>query len=190
MCPDCGNKFSVVKVLIFILVLSLGIIAGKATASDSNHKMSAEEKKAMSRKALSSKEKEEIVSVLEANEELHAAFFKYDAKEVEKGASKVLALVSKLNNEELVKLLKFSKIKLADIKAENSRDENNKNYHLVSMALIYVINKFDVGEQYNAYSCPMVKMKWVQNSKKLAKLSNPYAPDMPHCGSQDSHYGH
>ena len=49
-----------------------------------------------------------------------------------------------------------------------------------------VVNTYDVGKKYNAYSCPMVKKKWVQNSKKMAKVHNPYAPNMPHCGSKDT----
>jgi hypothetical protein len=72
--------------------------------------------------------------------------------------------------------------------AKTSREENNQNYHLVSMALIYIVNTYDVGPKYNAYSCPMVKKKWLQNSKKLAKIHNPYAPHMPHCGSQDTNF--
>ena len=63
---------------------------------------------------------------------------------------------------------------------------NNENYHIVSSALIFVINKYDLGSEYNAYSCPMVKKKWIQNSKKMTKVHNPYAAGMPHCGSQDS----
>lgn len=42
------------------------------------------------------------------------------------------------------------------------------------MALIHIINTYDVGENYNAYSCPMTNKKWVQNSKKLNMVSNPY----------------
>ena len=85
-------------------------------------------------------------------------------------------------------LLTFSKTKLDQIKASNDREDNNQNYHLVSMALIHVVKEYDVGSKYNAYSCPMVKKKWLQNSKKISKVHNPYAPEMPHCGSQDSHH--
>jgi hypothetical protein len=45
-----------------------------------------------------------------------------------------------------------------------------------------------VGEGYNEYTCPMVKKKWVQNSKKRARVHNPYAPEMPHCGGQVTEY--
>ena len=69
-----------------------------------------------------------------------------------------------------------------------SENKNNQNYHLTSMALIHIVNTYDVGNEYNAYSCPMVKKKWLQNSKKMAKVHNPYAPNMPHCGGQDSNF--
>lgn len=56
------------------------------------------------------------------------------------------------------------------------------------MALIHIVNKYDLGSKYNAYSCPMVKKKWLQNSDKMAKVHNPYAAGMPHCGSQDTNH--
>ncbi len=129
----------------------------------------------------------QVMATLEINETLHQSFFKYDAKQVEAQAKKLEQAISSIKDEKLTKLLKFSKGKLAEIKASNARDVNNQNYHLVSMALIYVVNTYEVGK-YNAYSCPMVKKKWVQNSAKMDKVHNPYAPEMPHCGSKDSNY--
>jgi hypothetical protein len=93
-----------------------------------------------------------------------------------------------IENGETKKLLKFSIEKLGELKSDTERETNNQNYHLVSMALIHLVNTYDLGDAYNAYSCPMVKKKWVQNSKKMARVHNPYAPGMPHCGTQDSEY--
>ena len=75
---------------------------------------------------------------------------------------------SKRNALALVKLLKFAKSKLDEIKANNEREGNNQNYHIVSSALLYIVNTFDVGPKYNAYSCPMIKRN-VQNTQKMAK---------------------
>jgi hypothetical protein len=107
---------------------------------------------------------------------------------VESNAMNLKKAIDAIEDKEVAKLLNFSKGKLKEIKASNDREVNNKNYHLVSMALIHIVNKYDVGSKYNAYSCPMVKKKWVQNSSKMAKVHNPYAPNMPHCGSKDSRY--
>lgn len=150
----------------------------------SQHKMMKKD----GRKSLSDSAKASMISVLEANEALHSSFFKYDAKAVEANAIKLKKAIDAVEDKEIAKLLKFSKGKLSEIKASNDRETNNSNYNLVSMALIHIVNKYDVGTDYNAYSCPMVKMKWVQNSSKMPKIHNPYAPNMPHCGSQDSQH--
>jgi hypothetical protein len=137
------------------------------------------------KKSLSATEKKKLEAVYAANEELHKAFFKYDAKTVETKAQALAEAVAKIEDKELSKLLSFSQKKLKDITASKSREDNNKSYHTVSMALIHVLKKFDVGSTYAAYSCPMVKKKWVQNTKKMAKVHNPYAPEMPHCGAKE-----
>lgn len=143
---------------------------------------------AKERKKLDEKTKEALLSVLKVNEDLHASFFKYDGKEVEKNAKKLKSEIDKIKDKEISKLLTFSQKSLAEIKASKDRKQNNKTYNLVSMALIHVMNTYDLGSKYNAYSCPMVKKKWIQNSKKMARVHNPYAPEMPHCGSKDSKY--
>lgn len=140
------------------------------------------------RKEVSKETKANIIRVLKANENLHASFFKYDAALVEKNALALKAEVEKIKNKEISKLLNYAKKKLANIKASNKRETNNMNYHVVSMGLIVIINKYDLGKKYNSYTCPMIKKKWVQNTDKMKKVHNPYAPEMPHCGSQSSKY--
>lgn len=140
------------------------------------------------RESLTSAQKEEVVNVLKANEKLHASFFKYDAKSVADSAQELKNAMNKVSHEKIKKLLKFSMTKLDEIKANKTKDENRQNYHTISMALIYILNTYDVGSEYNAYSCPMVKKKWVQNSSKQEKVHNPYAANMPHCGSKDTSF--
>ncbi|POB13408.1 DUF3347 domain-containing protein [Halobacteriovorax sp. DA5] len=132
--------------------------------------------------------KKEVVKVLELNETLHASFFEYDGAKVEEAAKKLSTAIDKISDEKIKKLLTFSKTKLSEIQASKTTAENNQSYHLVSMALIHIINTYDVGEKYNAYSCPMVKKKWVQNSSKQDKVHNPYASNMPHCGQKDTKF--
>lgn len=176
MCPNCENRSFLKSFYVFIFI-GVILISLVSLASESK-----------SRVKLNEKIKEELVAVLEANENLHNAFFEYNANQVQKAAKNLSGEISKISDAEISKLLNFSKGKLLEITASADREENNKNYHLVSMALIHIVNKYDVGMKYNAYSCPMVKKKWVQNSEKMDKVHNPYAPEMPHCGSKDSHY--
>ena len=195
MCPNCEKKLSLKKSFLVLSVVALGLwgvesyASGNQDHSKMNHsKMDHSKMKKGSRKSLSEAGQKSVISALEVNEALHSSFFKYDAKAVEVNAMKLKNAIDAIENTEIAKLLKFSKGKLADIKASNDRETNNKNYHLVSMALIHIVNKYDVGEKYNAYSCPMVKKKWIQNSNKMTKVHNPYAPSMPYCGTQDSSY--
>lgn len=133
--------------------------------------------------AISDHSKKEIVSALVANEKLHASFFRYDAREVESNAKNLLSKISKIKHEDVLLKLNIANKKLLDIKAVNTREANNQAYHLVSLSLISVINTYELGKDYKAYQCPMLKMKWVQNSTKKMKVNNPYAPHMPHCGA-------
>ena len=139
---------------------------------------------AFSKEKLDEQTKSEVIKVLENNESLHASFFKYNAKEVEANAKKTSSAISKISNKEVKKLLENAVKKLSEIKEGTDREENNKSYHTASMAMIYVINKYDLGSKYSGYRCPMVRKKWVQNTEKMAKVHNPYAPEMPHCGGK------
>ena len=170
-----------------LVVTTLIFFTFNSHASDSTHmKNMKKEKSSMtmsSKKEIDAKTKTGILAILEANESLHAAFFKYDGKKVERNAKAVSKKIAALKNEEIKKLLTYGQKTLSKITAKADREENNKNYHLVSMALIHVINTYQLGDKYAAYRCPMVRKKWVQNTKKMAKVHNPYAPEMPHCGS-------
>lgn len=190
MCPDCEGKISLKKAFIILAFIFIPLLVFKTYASSGgdshkNHgEMESQTKK--SRASLDDSSQKEILNILTINEDLHKAFFDYDAKKVEQEATRMKLAIDKLSNAEIAKLLKFSSSKLASIKSTSSREDNNQNYHLVSMALIHIISKYNTGADYSAYSCPMVKKKWIQNSKKMAKVHNPYAPKMPDCGSKDS----
>lgn len=140
------------------------------------------------RKTIDNKSKREIIHVLEVNEKLFGAFYDYDGNKIEKSALKLKDAIGQISNPEISKLLTFSVTKLEQLKKTSSREENNQNYHLISMALIYIVATYDIGDVYNAYSCPMVKKKWIQNTKKMEMIHNPYAPQMPQCGEQDTKY--
>ena len=162
-----------------VLVVTVAIVFCLAGHGRKMHADKAEKKSSISDQA-----KAELTAVLKKNEELHGASFTYDGKKVA-GVSAALAdLVDKVSDQKIKKMLTFSQGKLRAIKADGDREENNKNYHLFSSALIHVITKYDVNSEYSPYNCPMVKKNWIQNTTKMAKVHNPYAPEMPHCGAR------
>lgn len=126
----------------------------------------------------------QLENVFIANENLHQAFFDYKNQK-----TKITGLAQKLNQSmemvsdpDIKKKLIFSQTKLKEITTEATKNDNDQRYHLVSMALIHLLKKYVVGGDYQGYTCPMVKKKWVQ---KAAKAQNPYAVDMPDCGSKE-----
>lgn len=140
------------------------------------------------RSSLDDATKTQVQAVFEANESLHAAFFSYDAAEVQKAAKNVADKISGVKKSEIAKLLTYSAKKLNEITADKDEKANKEAYGVVSLALANIINKYDVGEKWNVYSCPMVKKKWIQNSAKKDEVANPYAASMPTCGSKDTNY--
>ena len=100
MCPKCEGKISIKKSLtvltiVFVAVWSLDSFAsGNMDHSKMDHskmkhgKMDKMSKKG-GRKSLSEGTKKSVVNALEANEELHSSFFKYDGKKVEAAAKKL-----------------------------------------------------------------------------------------------------
>lgn len=180
------------SLLVFAFILS-GLLSFPLMAMDSHHghhhsghimKLKTEKK----RMPLGDKERKEVIMVFKENERLHLAFYQYKAKEVEKKAKQVARAILKISHPKISKLLAFSQKKLLEIRANLPRDRNDQNYHLFSTALIHVINTYDLGKIYNAHSCSMKKMKWIQNTQKLPQIHNPYAPEMKRCGSQDTNY--
>lgn len=134
------------------------------------------------KKELSQENRNELKLLFEVNERLHSAFFEYAPEKVESIAKEMIVSIESLNEPEISKRLHYSKETLAKIKASADREENNQNYHLVSMALIHLLNNFEIDDKYRGFTCPMIKMQWVQNTAELERVHNPFAPQMPHCG--------
>lgn len=143
-----------------------------------------EEHAPTTKKKLSDKEKKEVLSLLETNEKLHWAFFKYNGKEVEKIAKEAAEKIDKISNKEIKKLLGFAQKQARALVHKRPQKENNQSYHMFSMGMIHIINSYELGDKYQGYRCPMVRKQWVQNTKKLDKVHNPYAAYMPHCGEK------
>ena len=198
MCPDCPKKLSFKNSFIALSIFGLILLSVETFASGTNGKMDHSEMDHSkmdhskpnddARKVIDGESKEAVMKALKVNEALHQAFFKYDPQEAASKAKELKTAIEKIENKEVAKLLSFAKSKLETIKASNEREENNKSYHIVSSALIHVVNTYDLGSEYNAYSCPMVKKKWLQNTSKSSEVKNPYAASMPSCGSKDSEY--
>jgi len=129
-----------------------------------------------------------VLHILRLNESLHKNFFNYSPALVEEDASRLQKAIAALKNKQIKGILKESIPELKKINSKNEREVNNMAYHKASLGLIKLLEKYDPGKRYNAYSCPMVKKKWVQNSEVKLRVHNPYAPEMPHCGQRDTEY--
>lgn len=141
------------------------------------------------RTELKGEDKKAVINILEINESLHKNFFDYKASLVEEDAKRLSQAISIIKNTKITDLLKDGQMELAKIKKGNEREANNIAYHKVSLSLIKLLEEYNPGKRYNAYSCPMVKKRWVQNSEAKLRVHNPYAPEMPHCGQRDTEYG-
>ena len=126
----------------------------------------------------------EILNLLKLNEGLHSSFFKYKEKDVVENAKKISESISAIKDQEVKKLLRPAWEIINKIKPGTKREANNKLYNEFSSNLAILVEKYDLGKKYNVYYCSMVKKKWIQNSLKVKKVNNPYAPEMPFCGEK------
>ena len=178
-----------IKNLILAALMSVLVIMTSGKSFSMHHeKKEATVQKKHERIKLDEKNLAQLISVYEANEKLHAAFFTYDAAAVEKNAVELRNLLLKITHKDLKKHFKRTLVQLEKITKDQNQEKNNHQYHLVSKKLVQALSEYDLGDTYNVYSCPMVKKVWVQNSKKMDKVHNPYASYMPHCGTKDTNF--
>lgn len=141
-----------------------------------------------SRIELTNKIQAEATQILEANDKLFDSFFTYSGKRIEKNSKSLISVINKMSSSDIKKEFKKSFPFLKKLSAKNKKALNNDLYNKASLNFINIINRYDVGPNYNAYTCPMVNKRWVQNTKISNKVKNPYADYMPHCGGQDTEY--
>ena len=77
--------------------------------ASSSHSMGNEKMETKTKKSLSMKESKEVRDALKVNEKLHASFFNYDAKRVQKNSEILEMALGKISNGEVSKMLKFVK---------------------------------------------------------------------------------
>lgn len=137
---------------------------------------------------LEKKIQNEAIKTLEANELLFDSFFTYSSKNIEKNAKNLIAQIDRMSNSDIKNDFSKSIPALRKLNKNNKKEENNNLYNQASLNFIRIINTYDVGPHFNAYTCPMVNKRWVQNTKDSNQVRNPYADYMPHCGGQDTEY--
>lgn len=130
----------------------------------------------------------EAIQALDANDKLFDSFFSYSVKKIESNSRILISTINKMSSSDIKKEFEKSLPFLKKLCAKNKKALNNDLYNKVSLNFINIINRYDVGPHYNAYTCPMVNKRWVQNTKDSNKVKNPYADYMPHCGGQDTEY--
>ena len=141
---------------------------------------------AFGREAIDEASKKEIITVLEAQEDLHAAYFEYDQKSVLSAANKVEGALKKISKKKGEFKDALSGIK--EISKTKDEESNKEAYFKFSAALASIVKKYDLGKNYNVYYCPMVKKSWIQDSSKHDGVRNPYASYMPECGRKETDY--
>lgn len=137
---------------------------------------------------LTKKNQAEVIQTLYVNDKLFDSFFSYSRKKIESNAKALVKTINKMSKSEIKKEFKKSLPFLRKLSAKNKKALNNDLYNKANLNFIKIINHYDVGPYYNAYTCPMVNKRWIQNTKNSNKVKNPYADYMPHCGGQDTDY--
>ncbi len=171
------------KIILFTLLLSsLGV-----QAQHSHHSHHETEKMSVKRKALPAKDVSEVKLILDKNDELFNAFLKKDNSLIEKKSQELSALVKKSQGSSL-KEVKNQVKKLDSIKASEKHDANLASYESFVNPLIKLVQTYDVGSNFNIFSCPMVKKSWIQNTDVNKGVKNVYAMEMLECGTQDTKF--
>lgn len=140
------------------------------------------------RKELSTQVQGQLRGVYRSNSELYQLFVDENYEEVKKQAEKVAQSIEKIENEDVAQLLDFTKKNLRDLGGDLDVDVLQEAYSMISTALIHVLKTYDIGPGYNAYYCPMVEKRWIQNSLKVTQIQNPYDKSMRQCGDQETSF--
>ena len=172
MCPDCDKKISLKKTVITLSLVLLSLFGMKTFANEN--------------KTLAEESKEQVLNSLKVYEKLHDAYYAYDNSKVVAQSQKLIKSLKAITNKDIQSKLNSQNVYtfLKAIKVTDNRTVNDSLLDNISKKINKVIlSRYDLSD-YNLYYCPMVKKHWLQNSKKMAKVHNPYAPDMKSCGSQ------
>lgn len=168
MCPDCSNKISLKLVLLLFISLCLGLYAFGADSK------------------IVVKDQQSLLKVLESNESVHKDLFKYDFDKLNMSVNTLIKSIEAIENPAIKKLLKFSKENLKKALVSEDRETINQSYNLFSMALIHTTKEYKLKTDYAEFYCPMEKKKWIQNTSKVSEVQNPYAANMPNCGTKEA----
>lgn len=140
------------------------------------------------RKELSMDVKSQLREVYRRNDKLYQLFVEEKYDQVEEQAKKVAKAIESIEDSDVTQLLNFTKKNLRDLEGELDVDVMQEAYSMISTALIHVLKTYDIGPGYNAYYCPMVKKRWVQNSMEVTEIQNPYDKSMRMCGDQETNF--
>lgn len=168
-----------------IMIFTLFLLSFGVEAQHSHHKTS--EKMSVERKTLSGEDQKKVILILDKNDELFNAFLKKDDSLIEKKSHELSGLMKKIEVAAL-KEVKIQTKQLDSIKATKTRETNLVAYESFVNPLIKFIQTYDVGSNFNVFSCPMVKKSWIQNTIVNKDVRNVYAMEMLECGTQDTKF--
>lgn len=168
--------------LILSLLLSFNLFAqmnshGQMQMSSSGQEMSSAKKIVVNKSDLAHLDK-----AMDRYHQLHQSFVQYNETKVTQLAKEIKSEIEAIRDEELKKLLSFSAKTLGEMAMKSSEEQNKSRFHLISMAFINVVSKYQITKNYQSFYCPMVKMKWLQPEGE--ELQNPYSAEMVSCGEK------
>jgi hypothetical protein len=132
------------------------------------------------RAALQEKDKKEVRNVLAKNDLLFNAFLKKDKSLIEQEARELQKTLAGTNSKILEQVRKGSSALQKEVSMEA--------YEAFLNPMIQVVQKYDVGRDFNVFSCPMVNKSWIQDVRVNKGVKNVYAMEMLECGEQESKY--
>ncbi|MCB9092381.1 MAG: DUF3347 domain-containing protein [Halobacteriovoraceae bacterium] len=173
--------------LFLLLIISTVALASMASGKhEHHHEMDHSNHKMKNNKVLSNVSKAELDS-MKAYEELHKAYYSYNNKKIVELSKGLIDKLNDIKDKDIQTKLSESKVVkyLSAIKVRDNRSANNSLFNLVSKGIYEsLIMGTELSKKYKQYYCPMVKKNWVQNIQLVSQVQNPYAPEMPHCGTQ------
>ena len=127
----------------------------------------------------------EIEDVLIHYDKLNASITSQNLSDLKTHTNQMIKLIHSLEKKEQKKVLNYSVLKLEEMITTDNWELIKNNFNIVSQGLLIIIEKELPNSKYRRYYCPMEKKYWIQNTAKVEKVHNPYAPDsMPHCGQK------
>lgn len=127
---------------------------------------------------------DKVNTALQSYEKVHKSFYHYDESKALSHLNEFQANLKKIDDESIQNKLAADNIYkyLGAFQNTKSREVQNNLLNSISKKIFDILVSEKAQSDYSLYYCPMEKKYWLQNTKKVSEVQNPYAPSMPNCG--------